>query len=94
MDNFLTKFSNVQNFILSILGFSIFDAPKSDSTHSHTPIRIGELITESVSCKSFVEPQIIEICEKIHSQRDSKPIRGGPGFRSLCEWIFSQISMI
>ena len=30
--------------------------------------RIGELITESVSCKSFVEPQIMEICEKIHSQ--------------------------
>ena len=30
-----------------------------------------------MSCKSFVEPQIIEICEKIHSQRDSKPIPGG-----------------
>ena len=36
-----------------------------------------------MSCKSFVEPQIIEICEKIHSQRDSKPIPGG----SPPDWV-------
>ena len=60
--------------------------------------RIGELITESVSCKSFVEPQIIEICEKIHSQRDIKPGPGGNppgmGLESLAEWVFSKIARL
>ena len=59
---------------------------------SRGDFRFGELITESVSCKSFVEPQIIEICENIHSQRDSKPLGGSPDQVSFLEgsaWIAS-----
>ena len=69
--------------------------------HRREPRRCSDeqgVFTESVSCKSFVEPQIIEICENIHAQRDIKPGPGGnppgKGLESLCAWIFSQISMI